>query len=68
MKLGFHGATTMTADLQTDVAATAHAGFQTPELWAAKVDRFLARYTYLSLMRALAVVQPATCRLREIGG
>jgi len=43
MKLGFHGATTMTADLQTDVATTAHAGFQTLELWAAKVDRFLTR-------------------------
>jgi hypothetical protein len=27
MKSGFHGATTMTADLQTDVATTAHAGF-----------------------------------------
>jgi len=27
MKLGFHGATTMTANLQTDVAASAHAGF-----------------------------------------
>ena len=30
MKLGFHGATTMPADLQTDIAATAHAGFTAP--------------------------------------
>jgi hypothetical protein len=42
MKLGFHGATTMPADLQTDVAATARAGFSSLELWAAKVDRYLA--------------------------
>lgn len=41
MKLAFHGATTMTSDLQTDVAATALAGFKVLELWAAKVDRFL---------------------------
>ena len=45
IKPGFHGATTMTADLQTDVAASAHAGFQTLELWAAKVDRFLADHS-----------------------
>lgn len=43
--LGFHGATTMTADLQTDVQASAHAGFKTPELWADKVDRFLAEHS-----------------------
>jgi hypothetical protein len=36
MKLGFQGATTMTADLQTDVAATTYAGFEKLELWAAK--------------------------------
>lgn len=41
MRLAFHGATTMTSDLQTDVAATAHAGYQALELWAAKVDKYL---------------------------
>jgi hypothetical protein len=40
MKSGFHSATTTTADLQTDVTASAHAGFKTLELWLAKVDRF----------------------------
>jgi uncharacterized protein YdaL len=53
MKLGFHGATTMTADLQTDAAATAHAGFQTLELWAAKVDRFLADHSLADLQALL---------------
>ena len=41
MKLGFHGATTKTSDLETDVAVTAGAGFKALELWATKIDRFL---------------------------
>ena len=41
MKLGFHGATTMTSELETDVAISSYAGFKALELWAAKVDRFL---------------------------
>src|SRR5256885_10378133 len=52
MKLGFHGATTMTADLQTDVAASAHAGFKGLEVWVAnpsKVDRFLADHSLADL-------------------
>ncbi len=36
--LGFHGATTMTPDLQTDVLASAQAGFQTPESWKEDMD------------------------------
>ncbi len=57
MKLGFHGATTMTADLQTDVAASAHAGFQTLELWAAKVDRFLADHSLADLKAREAAIK-----------
>src|SRR5436309_605043 len=52
MKLGFHGATTMTADLQTDVAASAHAGFKGLEVWVAKpskLDRFLADHSLADL-------------------
>ena len=41
MRLGFHGATTMTADLQTDLKATQHGGFGYLELWAAKMDTYL---------------------------
>lgn len=52
MKLGFHGATTMTSDLQTDVVVSAHAGFKALELWAAKVDHFLAGHS-LAELRAL---------------
>lgn len=53
MKLAFHGATTMTSDLQTDVAASAHAGFQALELWAAKVDHFLADHSVADLKALL---------------
>ncbi len=49
MKLGFHGATSMTSDLETDVAASASAGFKALELWAAKVDRFLADHSQSEL-------------------
>jgi 2-keto-myo-inositol isomerase len=52
MKLGFHGATIMPSDLETDVAATAYAGFKALELWAAKVDRYLAGHS-LQDLRAL---------------
>ena len=45
MKLAFHGATTMTSDLETDVAVTAGAGFKALEVWAAKMDRYLAAHS-----------------------
>lgn len=41
MRLGFHGATSMTSDLETDVLASAHAGFKALELWGAKIDKYL---------------------------
>jgi len=45
MLLAFHGATTMTSDLETDVAVSAQAGFRALEVWAAKVDRYLAQHS-----------------------
>jgi len=45
MILAFHGATTMTSDLETDVAVSAHAGFKALEVWAAKIDRYLAAHS-----------------------
>jgi 2-keto-myo-inositol isomerase len=44
MKLAFHSATTMTSDLETDIAITAHAGFKALEIWAAKIDRYLVTH------------------------
>lgn len=45
MRLGFHGATSMTSDLETDVVASAHAGFKALELWGAKTDKYLADHS-----------------------
>jgi 2-keto-myo-inositol isomerase len=44
MLLGFNGATTMKADLPTDVAAAGAAGFKALEIWAAKLDPYLAAH------------------------
>jgi len=49
MKLAFHGATTMKCDLETDVAVTARAGFTALEIWAAKLDRYLAVHSLADL-------------------
>ncbi len=53
MQLGFHGATTMTSDLETDVAVTRAAGFGALELWAAKLDRYLAAHSVAELKALL---------------
>jgi len=45
MKLAFHSATTMTSDIETDIAITAHAGFKALEVWAKKVDQYLATHS-----------------------
>ncbi|HSJ53927.1 MAG TPA: sugar phosphate isomerase/epimerase, partial [Anaerolineae bacterium] len=42
MLLGFNGATTMTATLPEDIAAAGSAGFKGLEIWAAKMDAYLA--------------------------
>jgi 2-keto-myo-inositol isomerase len=49
MKLAFHGATTMTSDLDTDIAITANAGFKALEVWAAKMDTYLAGHSLADL-------------------
>jgi len=41
MKLSLNGATTMKADLATDIRAAAGAGFEYHEIWAAKLRKFL---------------------------
>jgi 2-keto-myo-inositol isomerase len=49
MKLAFHSATSMTCDLETDVAITAHAGFKALEVWATKIDRYLETHSLVDL-------------------
>ena len=54
MRLGFHSATSMTSDLETDVRATAHARLKALELWAGKLDTYLADHSLGSLRALLA--------------
>jgi 2-keto-myo-inositol isomerase len=54
MLLAFHSATTMTSDLETDVAVTAHAGFRALELWATKVERYLVHHSLADLKALFA--------------
>lgn len=49
MKLAFHGATTMTSDLETDVSVSALAGFGALEIWAGKLDGFLSTHSLAEL-------------------
>jgi 2-keto-myo-inositol isomerase len=45
MKLALNGATTMNADLATDIRAASAAGFDYLEIWSAKLDAFLRSRT-----------------------
>ena len=49
MKIALNGATTMRADLATDVQIAQAAGFDYLEIWAAKLREFLARHTTAEL-------------------
>ncbi|GIV75788.1 MAG: inosose isomerase [Litorilinea sp.] len=53
MQLAFHGATTMTSNLETDVRVSAQAGYRALELWAAKIDVFLEQHASSDLRRLL---------------
>ena len=54
MKLSFNGATTMKADLPTDIRAAAAAGFDYVEIWAAKLRKFLQEASTASLKTLFA--------------
>ena len=62
MELGLNGATTLTADLATDIAVAGKAGFDFIEIWAAKLIGYLERGGLPALRRDLrrAGVTPAT--------
>lgn len=49
MKIALNGATTMHADLETDIKAAAAAGYDLIEIWAAKLRRFLKEKTVSDL-------------------
>jgi hypothetical protein len=43
MKIALNGATTMNADLETDIKAAGQAGFELIEIWASKLRAFLEK-------------------------
>lgn len=53
MQLGLNGATTLTADLATDIAVAGRAGFAFVEIWAAKLLGYLERGGLPTLRRDL---------------
>lgn len=53
MKIALNGATTMHADLITDILAARDAGYDCIEIWAAKLREFLKKSTVAHLRRLL---------------
>ena len=53
MKIALNGATTMHADLETDIKAASEAGFELIEIWAAKLREFLKTKTTADLKKLL---------------
>lgn len=53
MKLALNGATTMHADLPTDIKAASEAGFDLIEIWAAKLRKFLQTNSVAELKQLL---------------
>ncbi|GIU82853.1 MAG: sugar phosphate isomerase/epimerase [Acidobacteria bacterium] len=53
MKLAFNGATTIKADLETDIRAASQAGFEFLEIWASKLRDFLRQKSTQELIELL---------------
>ncbi|MEP7037857.1 MAG: sugar phosphate isomerase/epimerase [Acidobacteriota bacterium] len=53
MKIALNGATTMHADLETDIKAASQAGFDLIEIWAAKLREFLKSKSVADLKNLL---------------
>lgn len=54
MKIALNGATTMHADLETDIKAAGEAGYELIEIWVAKLREFLKTKTTADLKALLA--------------
>ncbi len=54
MQLALNGATTMKADLETDIRAASEAEFDWLEIWASKLRRFLEAHTTVDLNQRFA--------------
>lgn len=70
MKLGFHGATTMKADLTTDIKVSAAAGFKGLELQYGKIRQYLADHTLTDLRQMFKqyAIEPMSINTLEFIG
>ncbi len=66
MRLGLNGATTLTADLATDIAVAGKAGFDFVEIWAAKLLGYLDRGGLPALRRALRRARVTAATLNSV--
>jgi 2-keto-myo-inositol isomerase len=53
MKIGFNGASTMKADLPTDIRTASEAGYDLIEIWAKKMEAYLSDHTLDDLQKLL---------------
>jgi 2-keto-myo-inositol isomerase len=70
MKLTYHGATSMRSDLQTDILASARAGFKALELEDQKIDNYLKDHSLSDLKKLLDSnhIEPASINSVEFIG
>jgi 2-keto-myo-inositol isomerase len=66
MLLALNGATTMKADLMTDIRAASHAGFDLIEIWAAKLREYLKQHTTQELKQSLGEHRLRACSINSI--
>ena len=66
MRIGFHGATSMRSDLETDIAVTAQAGLTAIELWADKIDKYLTDHSLDDLKALLTDHNVAAMSINSI--
>ena len=70
MKLAFHGSTSMKSELVTDVEVSARAGYKALEVWASKVDVYLASHCLADLAKVFVdnKVEPTAMNSLEFIG
>lgn len=66
MKIALNGATTMRADLSTDIQAASRAGFDLLEIWSAKLYRYLETKSSADLKAELAAAGIAPYSINSI--
>ena len=57
MKIGFNGASTMKADLSTDIRVASQAGYDLVEIWAKKLEAYLSDHSLDDLRKLLEKAQ-----------